>query len=91
MTQPDQNLLDDEQTEALTAAFTDIANEHSAEDALIYLALASPPAVKRPYMTICSEIRRLREDELLREDRSARVSAQHRLQERITSDLKDRL
>lgn len=91
MTRPDQNILDDEQTEAMSAAFTDIADEHSPEDALIYLALASPPAVKRPFMTICSEIKRLREDELLREDRDARVSAQHRLQNRITADLKDRL
>ena len=91
MPEADQALLDAEQTEAMTEAFLDIADEHGAEDTLIYLALASPPAIPQPVNAICSEIRRLREDGHLREDRSASTRAQHRLQERITKDLRDHI
>lgn len=91
MHQPDQHLLDDEQTEALQQAFLDIADEHSVEDTLIYLALASPPAIEQPVNAICSEIKKLREDGHLREDRSASTRAQHRLQERITTDIRDHI
>jgi hypothetical protein len=87
----DQHLLDHEATEALTSVFLDIAVEVGAEDALIYLALASPPAIERPHQTIRSEIASLRNEGQLREDRSASARATHRLQTKITDKLREEL
>lgn len=87
----DQHLLDGEQTAAMVQAFQDIAKEHSIEDVLIYLALASPPAIPQPVNAIWREVSSLREDGLLAADRKASPRAQHRLQTRITSHLQDSL
>lgn len=89
--QPDQHLLDAEQTDALIDAFLDIADEHGIDEALYFLALVSPPPIQRATQAIRSELSQCKKDDVARTDLPATAHATHQLQEQITDDLQDAL